>query len=140
MTVRYRRTLIKNGCVIGCLAMVTGESFHAVKRGMLEYWQEEGQFLGVSDEAFDEYLAQRGYATQYLRHEYTPKQMLRTPWPPAPWAPIHVCDVFDEGRHAVVMLEDGRVLDPNDRKRSTLAQYHRVFAVCGIWRVGDPPG
>ncbi len=134
---RYVRAKVTNSCVIACLAMVTGESFARVRRGLLEFWQDEGQFQGIGDNVFDEYLGQRGFAMQYIRHEYKPRFQLRAPWPPAPWAPIHVCDVFDQGLHAVVMRADGRIMDPSDRKRRALAEYHRVFGVCGVWKVGD---
>lgn len=134
---RYVRSAKPNGCVVASIAMVTGETFHQVRRGMLEYWQDKGQFEGVGDSIFEQYLAQKGYAVQYLHHEYEPRFQLRKRWPPPPFAPIHVCDVFDEGMHAVVMLADGRVLDPNDKTRRALTDYHRVFSVCGIWKVND---
>jgi hypothetical protein len=136
--VRYVKAKLANSCVIASLAMVTGESFAQVRKGLLEFWQDEGQFQGIGDDVFDEYLAQRGYAMQYQRHEYNPRFLLRDQWPPAPFAPVHVCDVFDQGKHAVVMLADGRVLDPSDRKRRALTEYHRVFGVCGIWYTGAP--
>lgn len=117
--------------------MVTGESFALVRKGLLEFWQDEGQFQGIGDAVFDEYLAQRGYAIQYQRHEYRPRFLLRASWPPKPWAPIHVADVFDQGLHAVVVLQDGRVMDPSDRKRRALGEYHRVFGMCGVWKVGE---
>lgn len=135
---RYVRSKLPNSCVVGCLAMVTGQTFDQTLRGMTEYWQESGQFEGVGDDMFEAYLCQRGYALQYIHHEYTPTFTLRTIWPPEPFAPIHVCDVFDEGMHAIVMLEDGTIMDPNDRKRRRLADYHRVFSVCGIWKVTHP--
>lgn len=138
MKVRYIKSQLKNSCVVASLAMVTGKTFNQTLRGLKEFWQEEGQFQGVKDEIFDAYLGQLGYAVRYIKHDYSPRFKLRKEWPPKPFAPIHVCDVFDEGLHAVVMLEDGKVLDPNDVHKKSLADYQRVFTVAGIYPVGEP--
>jgi len=132
---RYVRHRLENDCVVTCLAMVTGHPFTKVLKGIKQYWEDKGQFEGTSDEVFEAYLAQHGYAIQYMHHEYAPTYELRANWPPAPFAPIHVCDVFDGGMHATVMLADGSIMDPNDRSKKRLTDYHRVFSVAGIFKV-----
>jgi len=126
-----------NSCVVACLAMVTGQTFERTLKGLGPYWEDKGQFEGIGDDVFEEYLAARGWAVQNIRHEYAPEIRLRTKWPPKPWAQLHVADVFDQGMHAVVMCADGYVLDPNDTKKHSLADYHRVFGVTGLWKIGD---
>jgi hypothetical protein len=135
--VRYVESDDGVSCVLACLAMVTGKTIIEVREGMKQYWYNEASENGVGDEAFEAYLAARGYAVQHISHDYVPEDKLVTPWPPKPWAPIHVCDVYYQGPHAVVMLWDGRILDPNDTGLTSLDQYHRVYAVQGIWKVSD---
>ena len=137
--VEYVESDEPSGCVIACLAMVTGKSYQEVKQGMRQYWKNEGSDNGTNDEAFEAYLAARGYAVQHLSHDYIPEDKLIEPWPPAPWAPIHTADVYADGGHAVVVLHDGTVLDPNDTGIKSLDQYHRVYAMQGIWKVSDTP-
>ena len=127
----------KVSCVLACLAMVTGKSVAQVRDGMRQYWHNEASEQGTSDEAFEAYLSARGYAIQHVSHDYLPEDRLIKPWPPEPWAPVHVCDVYEQGPHAVVMKHDGTVLDPNDTGMTSLSQYHRVYAVQGIWKVTD---
>ena len=129
----------QNMCVIACLAMITGQTLKQTLKGMERFWNNEGMFEGVREEPFYQYLSARGYAIQTIDHDYEPEDSLTKPWPPAPWAPIHCCDVYAEGPHAVIMLHNGKILDPNDRKVKTLSEYHRVYSVQGIWKVGHAP-
>jgi len=62
----------------------------------------------------------------------------RPRWPPEPFAPVHWALVeVAAGGHAVVMLDDGSVLDPWDRSRTTLRHpaYLKVHSVTGVWPV-----
>lgn len=136
--IRYLESELDNSCVVTCLAMVTGQTFQEVLEQMQEYWDDYGQFEGIADDCFDAYLSQLGYALQYMHHDYVPTHTLRNRWPPKPFAPVHICDVFDQGMHCVVMLADGTVLDPNDKNRRQLVDYHRVYTVTGIWKVREP--
>jgi hypothetical protein len=129
----------KNMCVLACLAMVTGTTLETVLKNMEQFWKNEGQHQGTGEEPFYQYLAVRGYAVQHIAHDYIPGDKLLEPWPPSPWAPIHTADVYHDGPHAVVVLHDGKVLDPNDTERSRLDQYHRVYAIQGIWYAGAKP-
>ena len=135
--INYVESDEENGCVIACLAMITGKSFQEVKQGMREFWKNEGMDEGTNDQAFEAYLAARGYAIQHFSHDYIPEDKLLEPWPPAPWAPVHCLDVYADGPHAIVMLHDGTIYDPNDTGMKSIDQYHRVYAVQGIWKVSE---
>lgn len=127
---------IENDCVIACLAMITGESYERVFKGVEEQWNLRGAHEGM--EAWTAYLAARGYALQDISHEYEPEDRLIKPWPLEPFAPIHLCFVYDEGEHATVMLEDGLIMDPNDHRISRLSEYRRVYRMVGVWKVRPP--
>lgn len=61
----------------------------------------------------------------------------RPVWPPAPFAPIHMCSAdVAAGHHAFVMLGNGTVFDPFKRERTTIAHpdYLEVSQVIGVWR------
>jgi hypothetical protein len=126
-----------NGCIVACLGMITDQTYKEVLSGMEQYWKNEGSEQGVDDEAWMAYLAARGYATQDIPHDYVPTDQLISPWPIKPFAPIHIVFVYDEGPHAVIMTNDGTILDPNDEKISRIDQYYRVYRIVGIWKVGE---
>jgi len=134
--VKYVETQQENGCVIACVAMITGQTFKQTLVGFEEFWNNEGKLEGTGDEPFFQYLSARGYAMQHVSHDYRPEDKLIEPWPLKPWAPIHTLDVYSEGPHAVVMLHDGTILDPNDRHIKSIDEYHRVYAMQGIWKIG----
>ena len=127
-----------NACMVACLAMVTGKTFDEVFRDMDKYWKNEGHSMGTSDDAWIAYLSAHGYAIQDIDHEYTPDERLIEPWPIRPFAPIHIVFVFSEGSHAVVMLEDGTILDPTDIHYKSRHEYHRVYRIVGVWKVREP--
>lgn len=136
---RYVRSQLPCSCVIATLAMLTEQPFSKVLKGLKNFWVSEGQFNGIGDAVFESYLAQRGYAIRKVNHEYEPMCILRKEWPPKPpFAERNAADVFDQGMHAIVVLEDGRVLDPNDRKKRSLADYERVYSISSVYKVGEP--
>lgn len=136
-TVKYVKTEKSNGCVVACLAMITDVTFDEVLNGMEQYWKNEGAEQGTDDPAWMAYLSARGYAIQDIDHEYIPEDRLIVPWPIKPFAPIHILFVYAEGPHAVVMLNDGTILDPNDPLIKSRHEYHRVYRIIGIWKVGE---
>lgn len=135
--VKYVKTAEDNGCVISCLAMITGQTFQEVLSGMEHYWKNEGQHEGTDDIAWMHYLSARGYAIQDIDHEYVPEDRLIAPWPIQPFAPIHMMFVYAEGPHAVVMDEHGVIFDPNDPTAKSRFDYHRVYRIIGIWKVRE---
>lgn len=134
-SVQYVKTAEQNGCVIACLAMITEQSFYDVLSDMDRYWKNEGQDEGTDDIAWVHYLSAHGYAIQDIDHEYTPDDKLIKPWPLKPFAPIHMLFVYADGPHAVVMLNDGTIYDPNDVLIKSITEYHRVYRMIGIWKV-----
>lgn len=136
--VQYVKAIEDNSCMIACLAMVMNKQFEVVFRDMDKHWKHDGNSLGTSYEAWRAYLSAHGYAIQYIDHEYTPNEQLIDPWPIKPFAPVHIVFVYSSGMHAVVMLENGTILDPTDIHFKSRHEYHRVYGVAGIWKVRDP--
>ena len=127
------------GCGPAALAMVTGHKYADVCA-----WFKGIDFSkdGIHPYGIDAYLVEHGYATarkgEYFSYIGSPK---REPWPPAPFAESHVCNVrvHESCRinHFVVMLEEGTVLDPLTTDVRRLADYHEVHNVVGVYRVGS---
>jgi len=136
--IRYVTAEEDNSCMIACLAMITDKTFREVLREMDRYWKIEGQYDGTDDDAWMAYLSARGYAIQDVDHEYSPEDRLIEPWPLRPFAPIHILSVYSEGVHAVVMLNDGTILDPDNPYIKSRHEYHRVYRMIGIWKVSEP--
>jgi hypothetical protein len=134
---KYIYSLRENGCVISCLSMLLGQSFDDTVKDMEPYWWNEAADEGTDDDAWAQYLAAKGYAYQDICYEYTPLDKLIEPWPLKPFAPIHMCFVYAYGPHAVILLNDGRVLDPNDETIKSLSEYHRVYRMVGLWKVSE---
>jgi hypothetical protein len=136
--IKYVKATLTNSCVPACLAMVTGKTLNRVVKEIHEYWENEGRYEGVDDYIVDQYLSKNGYAR--VNHEYEPNKLLIKKWPIKPYAPIHIVDVWSSnppGMHAVIMLKDGTILDPSNKRIKDVSQYQRVFAITGIWKVTD---
>lgn len=128
------------GCVIASLAMVTGQTYAAVKADLHPYlYLPHGAGIGgLPPTVAEGYLVERGYALakRYRHHEAAVCD--RDVWPPRPFADMHLCEVATSGTHCVVMLADGAVLDPWSGIVPSLSHYSRVFSVTAVWRVRDP--
>ena len=138
--IKYVKATLTNSCVPACLAMVTGKTLKRVVKEIYEHWENEGRYQGVDDNIVDQYLSKNGYSIQRIPHEYEPNKLLIKKWPVKPFAPIHIVDVWSSnppGMHAVVMLKDGTIYDPSNRRIKDISTYQRVFAVTGIWKVTD---
>lgn len=132
------------GCGVAALAMLTGDDYDAVAvyfRGI--DLDAKGLYLC----GLDDYLVDRGYAIarkkRYLGFFGGDGAPPREPWPPAPFADVHLCEVevYEKAPvyHFVVMLRDGAVLDPLADGPRRLSDYHRVNSVAGVYRVGADP-
>jgi len=120
--------------------MVTGKTLTRVIKEIYEHWENEGRYQGIEDNIVDQYLSKNGYAIQRISHEYEPNKLLIPKWPVRPFAPIHIVDVWSSnpaGMHAVVMLKDGTVMDPSNRRIKDISMYQRVFGITGVWKVTD---
>jgi len=124
------------GCVLAAVATIVGKSYRDVRHrvGMDHDYTKQGSHMGIAYEL----LAEFGYAIQ-LR--YRNNQRLNAPreeWPCSPWADLHIAEVrnlADTTMHAVVVLRDGRVLDPWWGVVDGLHRYPRVLNIAGVFRV-----
>jgi hypothetical protein len=139
MTIHHVRQEDACGCGIACLAMVTGRTYANVKS-----WEGfvgkdvRGEHSGLTYHDVMQYLTDHGYATA-LRFRYFPGcsdtgHHTRSPWPTAPYAPAHILSV-NAGRHYVVWLPDGTVLDPQSSEPRGLGEYGDVTYMLGVFRV-----
>lgn len=143
------------GCVLASLAMVIGDSYShvhdllspkiwkSVKNDRDKYEWERGNDFDKAGWYIDDayrWLEEHGYATQ-MRYRLRWGHVRRHPWPPKPFAPVHMASVITlTGTvHAVVYTAEGIILDPA-REPGTWEEnwraYKEVKHVCGIWKVG----
>jgi hypothetical protein len=135
VTLRWVRQEDAQGCGIAVLAMLTGESYAAVKaeidsqdgHGHNGDWSENG----VTHITLDRYLTARGFYHQRIYESWG-----LTDWPPDPWAPSHFASVRQPSgnSHFVVMDAEGRVLDPMREGDFTLGDWLAVLNVVGLVR------
>lgn len=159
--VRHVRQSDAYGCGVASLAMVTGHRYEDVRAwfrvpaflnaeragrgaslvGDARNAAEPRDFSRHGIDHFDtnRYLAEHGFASA-LRWPTPRYGDTRPAWPPAPFAPAHICQVLTvNGGHAVVWLPDGTVLDPARDAPTTLddpCYYGGLQWVLGVWRMG----
>jgi hypothetical protein len=121
------------GCTVAAVAMVVGKTY----RDVLAYTTRDFDNDGAQLEDWFDYLFDHGfcfhrvYRVTHLQGTNKPREV----WPPLPFAPLHLCSVMaDKGSHAVVMLDDGSVLDPAREGRYTLSGYAATSLVLGLFR------
>lgn len=126
------------GCAIACVAMIAGRTYDEMEalfleQGLSRERMERGSHSLIWLEALDRF----GFA-YVQRYKHDPiRNGARASWPPAPFAPVHICSTMvAAGQHAVVMLGDGVVLDPYKPERASLlhGDYLSVDNVVGVWR------
>lgn len=127
------------GCSIACVAMVVGKTYEEMEAWFVESGMPiNGMAKGLHSGVYFEALHRHGFAIQQ-RYKYdTIAGTSHLAWPPKPFAPLHIAATrVAAGSHAIVLLGDGRVLDPFNRERDSLTHpdYHAVDFVAGIWRV-----
>lgn len=127
------------GCMVASVAMAMGRTYQETK-ALFHPWFFTREQLGIGETEAVALLSEHGYAVAIRHEHYHPACCHRPTWPPQPWTDVHICEVETSMSHAVVMLRDGRVLDPYYGERPSLSQpeYKRVFKVIGVHRVGDP--
>lgn len=127
----------RGGCGIACIAMVTGETYARI---MDQYRTFCGN-CGMEDQQLDHFLAEYGFAMQRIWPDKHFDGAKRKPWPPKPWADIHIASVWqtrgDVDGHYVVVNRRGIVYDPADSAftPSRLSRYHRVEWLAAVVRV-----
>lgn len=122
------------GCVIAALAMITGKTYEEVRDDITV-------FIGSGLTSFeaDQYLVEHGFAVARKYKHILYNKSDREIWPPEPWMDMHLCFVWPQktgrGCHAVVMLKDGTVLDPDTSETKRLNDYYKVDNVTGVVKV-----
>lgn len=128
------------GCLVACLAMVTGRSYGEVKQHFLQLGKTfEGERGGLHELDVEQGLADFGFAYA-KKYRWRGVNLLRTQWPAPPFAPVHIVGLrVSAGWHGVVLLQDGRVLDPfNDERRDlTHRDYEEIGYILGVFRIAD---
>lgn len=113
-------------CGIACMAMVMGVSLDDSRAAFDRVYpgaraKGRGVTEGITNTEIDIVLAECGYAVSRLY--CGTKDNRRDPWPPEPFADLHIAQVaMSNGGHFVVLLRDGTVLDPQH----------------GVTRIDDP--
>ncbi|MGH9884847.1 MAG: hypothetical protein ACREBE_04935 [bacterium] len=128
----------KADCVVAALATAMGRTYDDVRHriDLSHDFTVEGTSLeGVACSVLDHF----GFAWQ-LRYRTTARLNYaeRDPWPCAPWADAHICEVTNLPnctRHAVVLLRDGRVLDPFWGVVQGLYRYPAVHSMLAVYPI-----
>lgn len=127
------------GCMAACVAMLIGKSYRETVQwyNRLHDFQQEGTYLTQAQSI----LNKHGFAYQVTREHDPATQGRRPVWPPAPWADYHFCEVqniTDTGQHGVILLRDGRVLDPWWGVVQGLHRYPQVHTVMAVYKIPEP--
>lgn len=133
-------------CGIAALAMACDLKYEQVANGLvtggagLVRLSEAMGAEGLNDDLVKDWLRLQGWAWQEMvRNVWQRGQFYaRLPWPPQPFATVHVCFVeATKGWHYCVLDFDGSVRDPFDKDRASLAHadYKRVGSVIGLFKV-----
>lgn len=129
----YVRQEDPNGCLVACIAMVSGLTYGAAMDLVRPAFRD-----GLNSFVVDAVLGDLGFAN-LDRTMFDPKfNAKRDPWPVAPFAPVHVVHAsMAGGFHGLVMLADGTIFDPWNRDRTSLshADYREINRISGYWKV-----
>lgn len=126
------------GCYVAALAMLTDLSYDEVKARFSSDYDFDKN--GITHYASDAFLAEHGYALAYKWEHDQVRKTTRQPWPPEPWADVHLCEVVvdpKKGAHAVIMLKDGRIYDPHFGELPNIrnSYYIRTYFVAAVYKV-----
>lgn len=133
-TCNYVRQTHSRGCGPAALAMITGVPYKQVCADFgLDFDKE-----GIDYRRLDAWLIDKGWSLARLYpndYRYQPRQ----PWPPLPFAWLHICNVEvaenSPVHHFVVMLNSGSCLDPLCDERKRLSDYYKVYNVAGVYKL-----
>jgi hypothetical protein len=128
----------RSGCCIAAAAMVVGQKYFDVKQ--LLNIETDLRDDGVTIEQVRNVFEYYGFAYQTRYHQLTRLCRDRDVWPCEPWADVHFCEVINtraSGQHAIVLLRDGRVLDPWWGVLQGLHRYPRVVSMTAVYKVGS---
>jgi len=138
LPVRFVYQPENSGCCIAAVAMIVGKSYFDVKQ--LMNVEHDLSCEGIHYHEWQDLLVDLGFASQF-RSSWSPRlKDNRAVWPCAPWADLHFCEVINtraSGQHSVVLLRDGRVLDPWWGVLQGLHRYPRVVSMTAVYRVPE---
>ncbi len=127
----------RSDCLVAAVATAIGKPYQDIRFAydLTHDFSDEGMHMNAAASILDRY----GYAVQWRyatdpRLNYAP----RNPWPPAPWADVTICDVrtlSEHCDHAVVLLRDGRVLDPYWGVLQGLHRFTKVNSMMAVYAV-----
>lgn len=134
---RYVKQRESNDCGVAALAMACDMTY---EEAAASAWTDRSE--GLNDDLVKDFLFRHDWAWQdrnpniWRGGGYVKLQ----PWPPAPFANTHICFVeATAGWHYCVLDFDGRVRDPFNQERQSLAHpdYKRIAGVCGLFKIGQ---
>jgi hypothetical protein len=128
----------KSGCGIAAIATVVGKTYKEVRQFI--HIDRDFTSDGMYDSEMEDLLEVFGYSWQARGKNQPRLSTKREVWPPLPFAPLHIAQVKnlpDKRWHYVVMLEDGRVLDPWWGVVQGLHRYPEVCVVHGLWKIPE---
>ncbi len=129
------------GCGPACLSMISGIPYDDI---IAEIGGDFSENRGITHCFMDDWLFNHGFSVSriykyYQRSDESHENLVRDPWPPKPWADIHLVQLqLVGGAHFVLWLNDGRVLDPNRDDSPTLSDkcYVEINQIAGIHPFG----
>lgn len=119
------------GCLVACIAMVMDLSYWDARYLFPHFDPEQGVCSSDGLRVLGEY----GWAYSSKYPHYSPERRDRRIWPVDPFADVHLVSVLRGGYHAVILLRDGRVLDPLSSLPTSLHRYPEVLEIHGLWKV-----
>lgn len=133
-------------CGIAALAMACNRTYERVAEGLvtggsgLIRLSEAMGTEGLNDDLAKDWLRLQGWSWQEVARNVWQRGGFhaRRPWPPHPFATVHICFVeATKGWHYCVLDFDGSVRDPAAKERTSLAHpdYKRVGSVIGLFKV-----
>lgn len=125
-----------HGCGIAAVATVAQKTYKEVRQWI--HLDRDFTKEGMYTNEMEELLMVYDFTWQVIWPNATRLGTKRTPWPPAPWADLHVAQVrnlSDSGWHFVVIQNDGLVLDPCWGVIQGLHRYPEVNAVYGLYKL-----
>ncbi|MDE3097339.1 MAG: hypothetical protein KGK07_15230 [Chloroflexota bacterium] len=129
--IRYVPQEDANGCRVACLAMVLGVSYVEARALLGAGWAESG----ISHFPTDEVIGRAGWAVRRVYHYDSTIGRMREPWPPAPFAPLHIVEtIVPAGAHADERIGRVHARCSSERRRVPWTLHRRgpgVRALCG---------
>lgn len=137
--IRWVKQEDDKGCIIACLAMLTGKTYAEIKKSFPDL-HDRG---GLDFRHTETFLFEHGYAYQCIYRWMPPGNTERTPWPAQPWADVHLVVVTMHRMHtshSVVLLRDGTVLDPLTPEPKKLSDYQSIDCMRAVYALSQATG